>query len=131
MRVVVDTNVLVSGLLSAKGPPGQIVDALFSGRLRPVYTDAIMQEYRNVLARPKFGFDPHLTATVINAIEAAGEFIPAALLMPAGVTCSDPYDQVFIDCAHTGGCDLITGNRKHFPQRSPITILSPRQAIER
>ena len=57
MRIVLDTNVLVSGLLSPHRPPGEIV-RLVSGGLVSLCLDArIVAEYRDVLARPRFGFD--------------------------------------------------------------------------
>ncbi|MFZ4387243.1 MAG: PIN domain-containing protein, partial [Chthoniobacterales bacterium] len=54
---VLDTNVIVSGLLSAEAPPGRILDALLDRRLKLAYDDRIEAEYRDVLARPKFRID--------------------------------------------------------------------------
>ena len=51
MRVVLDTNVLVAGLLAAAGPPGWIVEAVLAGDLEPVLDGAIRQEYEEVLRR--------------------------------------------------------------------------------
>ena len=130
MRAVLDTNVVVSGLLSASGPPARLLDAIASGTLHAVFTDAIMDEYREVLARPTFGFAPDLTATLLHTLAADGDYLPRATLIRSPATRSDPFDQVFLDCAHTAGCLLITGNRKHFPEHPPVTILSPRQAVE-
>jgi hypothetical protein len=55
---IVDTNVLVSGLLSPSGPPGRLVDVLLGRRLRLALDDRIEAEYREVLARPKLGIEP-------------------------------------------------------------------------
>ena len=129
-RAVIDTNVLVSGLLSSGGPPSQLVDALFARKLQPVFSDSIIAEYRAVLARAKFRFDTRLTTTLLHGIEAVGDYLPDALITAAETACSDPDDQVFLDCAYTAECCLITGNRKHFPEYPPITILSPRQAVD-
>jgi uncharacterized protein len=53
VRAVVDTNVLISGLLSKSGAPGQIVDALIDGRIVPVFSPETLAELRDVLARPR------------------------------------------------------------------------------
>ena len=55
MRIVLDTNVLVSGMMRAGGPPGRIVDHLRSGELQIVLDDRILGEYADVLRRPELG----------------------------------------------------------------------------
>ena len=60
MLLVVDTNVLVSGLLQARGPSGQIVRGLANGALNLAFDARILIEYQEVLRRPKFRFDPEL-----------------------------------------------------------------------
>lgn len=57
---VLDTNVLISGLLNAHGFPGRLVDAVLSGTLRMTYDDRIEREYWEVLARPRFRFPARL-----------------------------------------------------------------------
>ena len=56
MRIVLDTNVLVSGLLNPDGAPGRLLDLILGGRLQILYDDRILGEYSDVLARPQFGF---------------------------------------------------------------------------
>jgi len=58
MKIVLDTNVLVSALLSPFGPPARVLDLILVGDLIPVFDDRILAEYRQVLARERFGFDP-------------------------------------------------------------------------
>lgn len=53
MRVVVDTNILVSGLLSSKGAPARIVDAILHGSVVPIVSEATFAELKDVLSRPK------------------------------------------------------------------------------
>jgi len=53
---VLDTNVIVSGLISPLGPPGRIVDALLARKLLIAVDDRILQEYREDMGRPKFLF---------------------------------------------------------------------------
>ena len=53
---VIDTNVIVSALLKWNSVPGVVLQAVFNGFVVPVFNDEILNEYRNVLNRPKFGF---------------------------------------------------------------------------
>ena len=55
---VLDTNVVVSGLLVAVGFSGRLLDAVLSGRLRLAYDDRVEAEYRDVLARPRLAISP-------------------------------------------------------------------------
>ena len=57
---VIDTNVIVSALLKWNSVPGVVLQAVFNGFVVPVYNDEILNEYRNVLNRPKFGFSSEL-----------------------------------------------------------------------
>ena len=58
MRVVLDTNALVAGLLSATGPPAWIVEAILAGVFEPVVNSAIRDEYKMCCAAPNSGFQP-------------------------------------------------------------------------
>jgi putative PIN family toxin of toxin-antitoxin system len=53
---VIDTNVLVSGLLSRSGSPAQILNLLVNKRIAAYYDHRILEEYRDVLSRAQFGF---------------------------------------------------------------------------
>ena len=115
-RVVIDTNVLVSGILDPHGPPGRIVDAILAGVLTVLYDDRILHEYRTVLSRPAFGFRPADVEALLTWIELAGESVPAPGLR---VVLPDPTDLPFLEVAVAGHADaLVTGNAKHFrPKR--------------
>ena len=73
MKVVLDTNVLVSGLLNPDGNPGRVLDLLLAGEITLLVDDRILAEYRAVLARPRFGFDVGDIVDVISQIEAESE----------------------------------------------------------
>ena len=77
MIIVLDTNVLVSALLSPFGPAARILDLILAGDVRLAYDDRIMAEYRQVLARPKFSFDPQAVADVLAYMNAEGEAVVA------------------------------------------------------
>ncbi len=115
MRVVVDTNVLVSGIINPHGLPGRIVDAVLAETIKVLYDDRILNEYRAVLSRRAFGFHRPDVDALVGFIELAGEAIAArhlAVLLP------DATDLPFLEVAVSGQADaLITGNVRHFQAR--------------
>jgi putative PIN family toxin of toxin-antitoxin system len=130
MIVVVDTNVLVSGLLSAHGNPARVLDLLATGDLRVAYDDRIAAEYRQVLARPRFGFQPQAVAHLLDYLFAEGLPLVAR---PLPATLPDPDDQPFLEVAVEAAAPLITGNLKHFPAAicTSIDVLTPAAFVER
>jgi predicted nucleic acid-binding protein len=130
MIVVVDTNVLVSGLLSAHGTPARVLDLLTTGDLQVAYDDRIAAEYRQVLARPRFGFQPEAVAHLLDYLFDEGLPLVARPL-PAKLPDSD--DQPFWEVAVEAATPLITGNLKHFPAEvcADIEVLTPAAFIER
>ena len=80
MRIVLDTNVLVSGLHNPHGAPGRILDLILGARIPVLYDDRILAEYRDVLARPRLAIEPSLAQAVVGYIRLAGEQIMAIRL---------------------------------------------------
>lgn len=115
--VVIDTNVLVSALLSnhADAATVQIVGRLIHGEIIPVYSNEIMCEYREVLGRKKFGFEQDMINYILLAVEKYGIMIePSA----TGVILPDMKDLPFYEVVmekREDGAYLVTGNLKHFP----------------
>lgn len=127
MRIVLDTNVLVSGLLKSTGPPARLVDLVLAGAVMVLYDERIMAEYREVLIRPKFKFDADDVASVCDYIEGEGERIKAAAL---ALVLEDRDDLPFLEVACSGKARaLVTGNPRHFPKECEIPILSPKQFL--
>ena len=126
---VVDTNVLVSALLKENSIPGQLFSWISEGRLIPVYSDQITQEYREVLRRPKFHFPPSKIKMILDTIEKKGIEITAETLE---VVLPDPKDRVFYEVVmeerKVRDAWLITGNLRHFPTK--FFIVTPRQMME-
>ena len=128
MRVVLDTNVLVSALLNPEGAPGAVLDLVLVGVLLPVFDQRLVDEYREVLARPRFGFAPEAVETIIGAIES-GERVEG---IPLGLNLPDPDDAPFVEVAVAAKADaLVTGNRRHFPATCGAAILSPAELLQR
>jgi predicted nucleic acid-binding protein len=129
MRLVVDTNVLVAGILSASGPPGWIVEALLSGEIEPVLDAGIRAEYEDVLRRPELSLDPERVAAVLDVIDAFGL---EAVVPPWPEPLPDSDDAPFLAVAAWVGCPLVTGNMRHFPARARrgAAVLTPRQLVD-
>ena len=77
MRIVLDTNVLVSALLSPFGPPGEILALVTTGLLRVCHDARILGEYRQVLLRPVFPFRQVQVESLLSQIEADGNAVTA------------------------------------------------------
>ena len=131
MRVVLDTNVLVSGLLSASGPPAWIAEAVLAGELELALDMAIRQEYEDVLRRPEFGFSPEAVDDLLAAIDQFGFLVAAA--PPCPVPLPDPDDEPFLAVARATAVTLVTGNLKHCPPKSRqgAIVLTPRGLVDR
>ena len=115
MRVVIDTNVIVSGVLNPHGPPGRIVNALLSETITVLYDDRMLSEYREVLLRPTFTFPRSDVEVLLGFVESVGEHVSAE---PLSLVLPDPNDLPFLEVATRGGADaLIIGNIKHFKSR--------------
>jgi putative PIN family toxin of toxin-antitoxin system len=130
MRIVLDTNVLVSGLLQPFGPSGQIVRLVASGEFALCHDPRILAEYREVLLRKKFRFDPERVSALLEEIIAGG--IPVAA-RPLAIRLPDPDDEPFLEVALAGEVQcLVTGNAKHYPAeaRHGVEVLPPRVFIE-
>ncbi|NIP19446.1 MAG: putative toxin-antitoxin system toxin component, PIN family [Xanthomonadales bacterium] len=130
MKIVLDTNVLVSAILSPNGPPAAVLRTLLTERVSLCFDERIVSEYRDVLTRTKFSFDRELVEELIGFLEAAGS---PTLAPPLAVTLPDPWDQMFIEVAVASQADfLVTGNLKHFPEeaREGVRVASPREFLE-
>lgn len=125
---VIDTNVLVSALLSRfkDTTTVRLMQLLILGDIIPVYNDEIIEEYYTVLTREKFRFPSTLVEEVLQVIRKFGinssrketsEFFP------------DPKDIVFYEVAlSVDGSFLVTGNTKHFPKK--LYVVTPAELLQ-
>ena len=131
MRVVIDTNILVSGLLNPFGPPGRVIDLATAGELVVLFDDRILAEYRAVLLRPRFGFHPDDVRILLEYLEHEGEHVAARSMK---LKLDDPDDLPFLEVAETGIADaLITGNVRHFRPKYGkvrVKVLTPAKFCE-
>lgn len=129
MRIVLDTNVLVSGLLSPYGPSANIVRWVALGEPVLCYDARIFAEYREVLAREKLGFDPEQVADLLEQIRTDGYPVVAR---PLETRLPDPDDEAFLEVALTGSARfLVTRNLKHYPQeaRQGVEVVPPARFV--
>ena len=125
MRIVLDTNVLVSGLLSPHGPPASILSLVVNSNIQLLYDNRLLQEYIEVLHRDKFSFSTESIDALISYILAEGAYVSAE---PVGVAFSDDDDRMFYEVMITGEANyLVTGNRTHFPK--DLRVKSPREFL--
>lgn len=116
---VIDTNVLVSALLSSHEDAATvlIVGKLFSGEVIPLFNDEILKEYHEVLRRTKFHFSEKTVHMLLQTIEKYGEHVVPT---PTGELLPDIKDLPFYEVVvekQTDAAYLITGNTRHFPAK--------------
>jgi len=130
MKIMIDTNILVSGLLTPFGNPAEILRLLTLGKVTICMDARIMAEYSEVLNRPKFKFDKDTVAVLLKEIELLGNFTTG---IPLNESLPDPADNMFLEVAL--GCNaecIITGNLNHFPKKryADVQIFSPNDFLK-
>ena len=125
MLVVVDTNVIVSAFWSSDGNPAQIIALIQNNILVPCYDYRILEEYTQVLLRPKFGFDKSEVGDFLSQIKHDGISVAAK---PLGIPFVDESDKKFYEVAKQLSAKLITGNSKHFP--ADDLIIAPSELLK-
>jgi uncharacterized protein len=128
IRVVVDTNVIVSAMISSRGNEALLLIAVHEGRIQPCFSPEILKEYSEVLQRPKFGFRRKEIDSLLAMLRRRGTLLAS---VPSVRTSPDPSDDKFIACALAAKAEfLVTGNKKHFPPVSSIRIVGARELLD-
>ena len=126
---VIDTNVVVSAMLKWQSLPGNILELVFDGIITPVFNDEILNEYREVLSRPKFNLSKQIIEDFVGNLEELGISIKAETL---DLNFPDPKDRVFYEITmenrKSDETYLVTGNIKHFPKQ--CFVVTPRELLE-
>lgn len=130
MKVVLDTNVVVSGLIQSKGNPARILSLALAGAVEVCHDDRILAEYAEVLARPRFNLDSRRVREVLAKLETDGLRIDVSEI--GKVTLPDIDDEPFLEVARAASACLITGNIADFPEdkRKGCLVLRPAEFIE-
>jgi putative PIN family toxin of toxin-antitoxin system len=130
MIVVLDTNILVSGILKPYSKPAAILRLVAEGTIQIAYDLRILSEYRDVLSRPQFNFAKEDIESFLDQIEQEGLLVS---VKPLKIRLPDPDDEPFLEVALSGRVDaIVTGNKRHFlrKQYKGVKILSPAEFLE-
>ena len=114
LRLVIDTNVLISAALKPEGLQ-RTTFLLATTKPACLYgTRPILEEYADVLSRPELRIRKGLRLQLLKLIKNSSHVVVPSRRLEV---CSDPGDNVFLECADKAGADyLITGNSRHFPK---------------
>jgi len=131
VRVILDTNVFVSGVFFS-GPPYQILEAWRDGRFHLVISQDILDEYRRVGEILSSQFPAIDLWPIIELVTTEAEIYPSHTLPEA--VCDDPDDDKFIVCAITAKCKMIVSGDKHLLKVSGlngIDVIKPREFVDK
>lgn len=133
MRVVVDTNVLVSAAIKPRGETGRIISHLRNGRFALLYAPALLQELVEVLNRPhlrdKYQLTPHYLHLFLYVIRLRGERVEPERRVKV---CRDPHDDMFLEVALDGGASYVVSKDSDLLTLSPfegIPIITPAEFL--
>ena len=126
---VIDTNVLVSSMIRDNSIPSKVIDLVKDGIIIPIINEEILKEYYDVVFRKKFEFDIFKVNNLLSEIKKK-------VLLVDKIETNEPFidddDKVFyqvlMSARQTLDVYLITGNKKHFPERE--FIVSPREMLD-
>ena len=131
MRVILDTNVFISGIFFS-GPPSKILKAWADQNFHLVLSQQILDEYQRVSEDLSFKFPSIDIAPIIELITIHGLFIDThGYTLPV---CEDTDDNKFIECAVSSNCKIIISGDKHLLKLSEfrgIAILNPRDFVDK
>lgn len=129
IRIVLDTNVIVSALLKRQGLEAGVLRLIFSRHLALYLSASVLAEYAEVLRRPKFAFQSSRVEHVLTRIRGVATVVELLAKISA---CRDEADNRFLECAEAAEADfLVTGNVRHFPARWKTTrVVTARQLSE-
>jgi putative PIN family toxin of toxin-antitoxin system len=129
IRVVLDTNIIVSAYLNEDGQPFRILKLALAGAIDLYASEPILEEYKELLQRKSYPMDSRRAALFHKKIRNASTVVKPAIKLSE---TTDPDDNIFLECAQAAKAEyLVTGNLRHFPTRWKYTrIVLPRQFIE-
>jgi putative PIN family toxin of toxin-antitoxin system len=128
LRLVIDTNILVSAALKPEGLPRTVLVLAMTRPARLYVSQAILAEYREVLSRREFKIRRGLRQQLLQILKNRAQLVDPVRGLQV---TKDPDDNKFLECADAARADyLITGNQRHFPRFwKKTTIISSREFI--
>jgi putative PIN family toxin of toxin-antitoxin system len=130
LRVVLDTNVVISSFLKPTGNPSRILRLILQGDLQIAINEQILAEYTEVASRPVFQLDRDKTEIVLGYLRSRAIQAPCLPVVPK---LPDPSDEALLEAALSTNADfLITGNKKHYPARAckHVTVVTPAEFLK-
>jgi putative PIN family toxin of toxin-antitoxin system len=129
IRVVLDTNVIVSALLKEQGGEAAVLRLALKGIVELAISEPLLVEYEDVLFRPKFKRPADVVTSLLADITSVGHLVRPTHRVTA---ISHESDNRFLECAEAAQADfLVTGNKRHFPHMWKSTkIVNARELIE-
>jgi uncharacterized protein len=129
IRVVLDTNIIVSALLQPLGPSAQLFMLALGGAVQLCVSGRVYAEYEEVISRPRFQRSEDVISSALLAIREQAFWVRPTEQVKV---CPDPDDDIFLECAQAAEADyLVTGNLKHFPASWAGTrIVTPRWLLD-
>ena len=132
MKIVLDTNVLVSAFLKPGSGPARILRLVIQGHdIDIVVNESNLLEYFEVLTRPKFALDHNLVHFILETLRFKGIKAPA---LARSFNLPHSADEPFLEAALATNADaLVTGNKKHFPKKAcrGQKVLSPKEFLQK
>ncbi len=128
LRLVIDTNILVSAALKPDGLQRTVLLLAITKPARLYVSDAILDEYRQVLARPELKIRRGLRQQLLHLVKGRSHLVRGVRPLEISI---DPGDDKFLECADAARADyLVTGNVRHFPRFWKRTkVITPRDFI--
>ena len=129
MKIVLDTNVLVSAFLKPGSKPAKILRLALQGEIQIIVNEEMLSEYTEVLGRPKFDLEAQRVKTILEMVRLKGLHAPA---LATSLGLPDSKDEAFLEAALATKADaLVTGNKSHFPKAlcRGQTVWSPEEFL--
>jgi uncharacterized protein len=128
LRLVIDTNILVSAALKSEGLQRTTLLLSITKPARLYVSPPILEEYAEVLSRPELSIRKGLRLQLLQLVKNRGHLVSPSRRIEV---TSDPDDNIFVECADAARADyLVTGNRRHFPPFWKNTkIITPREFV--
>ena len=129
MKVVLDTNVVVSGLITVQGVCAQIIDRMLAEDFQVSVDGRILAEYAKILDRPKLAIPFGVRHDVLDFARYRSTRVNPA---PVAAALPDATDLPFLEVALEAEAILVTGNVRRFPKRAckGVTVVSPREFLD-
>ena len=118
MKILLDTNVLLSALLTPDRKASAILDKVLDGNIEIYYNEKIINEYKEVLSRKKFGIAKTKISELISFFRMKGIFVFE--FDDSKKVFVDEMDKIFYDIALSKDSIIVTGNLKHFPKHKKV-----------